>query len=169
MAKRLVVMRHAMAVWPDDGSSDHRRPLHPYGLEQARYLGVLLVDSGWIPQAMYCSDATRTRQTCHGLRQVLPGDVAETYLPTLYSGDLQEVVGTIASFPGPLASALVLGHNPTMEHLVRWLAASRQPMSMGTAVLLESLSGDWRELSASPGLWRIMGVLEPDFSAAPSL
>ena len=83
-AKTLIVLRHAKAGWPD-AADDHARPLAERGHAQAPAAGDWLREHDLVPDAVVCSDALRTRQTCVWVCERL-GELAPTpYLdPRLY-------------------------------------------------------------------------------------
>ena len=73
--KRLIIMRHATTP---DGSPDHARPLSAHGQAEALSVARQLASLAWVPQKIWCSDATRTTQTCQQLLSVFPALAAST-------------------------------------------------------------------------------------------
>ena len=60
--RRLVLVRHAKSAHPP-GVDDHERPLDERGLAEGARLGERLVEVGWRPDHVLCSDALRALAT----------------------------------------------------------------------------------------------------------
>ena len=60
--RTLVIVRHAKSSWDYD-VDDHERPLSARGRRDAEALGRLLSQRSLRPDLVFCSTATRTRQT----------------------------------------------------------------------------------------------------------
>ncbi len=62
--KTLYILRHAEAA---PGSPDEQRHLTDKGRTQAKQVGQAMREKGWHPATIFCSPATRTKQTWEGL------------------------------------------------------------------------------------------------------
>ena len=62
MTKRLILIRHAKSSW-DAPLDDHARTLNDRGRTSATLVGKWLCAKGYVPDAIYCSDAARTIET----------------------------------------------------------------------------------------------------------
>ena len=69
--RTLVPVRHAKSSWDYD-VDDHERPLSGRGRRDAEALGQLLSQRSLRPDLVFCSTATRTRQTWGTQRQAVP-------------------------------------------------------------------------------------------------
>ena len=49
ISKSLIIFRHAKSDWDADYSSDHKRPLAKRGIKAAKTMGLLLTESGKLP------------------------------------------------------------------------------------------------------------------------
>ncbi|HUA46134.1 MAG TPA: histidine phosphatase family protein [Solirubrobacteraceae bacterium] len=113
-AKRLFVMRHAKSSWDNPGLDDHERPLAPRGQRAVEVMSSYLQSSGIKPQLVLCSSSRRTRETLDGIA------VGGKHLvePALYSATCEEVLVRLQQLPEDITSAMLIGHNPTVQILV---------------------------------------------------
>jgi phosphohistidine phosphatase len=113
-AKRLFVMRHAKSSWDNPGVDDHERPLATRGQRAVEVMSSYLQSSGIDPQLVLCSSSRRTRETLDGIA------VGGEHLiePALYSATCEEVLVRLQQLPEHVTSAMLIGHNPTVQILV---------------------------------------------------
>jgi phosphohistidine phosphatase len=113
-AKRLFVMRHAKSSWENPGLDDHERPLAPRGWRAVEVMSSYLQNRGIEPQLVLCSSSRRTRETLDGIA------VGGQHLiePALYSATCEDVLARLRDLPDDVASAMLIGHNPTVQMLV---------------------------------------------------
>jgi phosphohistidine phosphatase len=100
-------------------------------------MGALMRKKGYVPAAVLCSTAQRTRETLELLLPALRAEPKIRYDQSLYLGEwpaLLDVVQTAAPADAPL---LVVGHNPGLEQLA--LALSVQPQDAGERTRREKL------------------------------
>src|SRR5687768_6379666 len=96
-ARTLVLLRHAKAETPGD-QMDVERALTERGQADARAAGAWLAAQNLPPELVFCSPATRTRQTWHGVAMALAEAAPEAAAPEvryengLYYGGRTEVV-----------------------------------------------------------------------------
>lgn len=152
--KLLMTLRHAEAL-PSDSGGDAARRLSEKGLQDAATLGVLMREKSWRPQHVYCSTATRTRQTLEQLAAAL-GPLPTDFQERIYSGGLPGMMDLIRATPADIHRLLVVGHNPGIHALAMTLAAdgdaphvNRMIMGYppGSLAVLECPVQDWRMLT----------------------
>ncbi|MDZ5696988.1 SixA phosphatase family protein [Chelativorans sp. M5D2P16] len=130
---RLYLLRHAEAAWTRPGTGDFDRPLTLRGREDAARLGRHMRMTGLVPTFVLCSSAARARESWHVLSgELAAADIETLHAPELYQGDTAECLALIAAIPTP-GPLLVVGHNPTMQHLCHLLADSGTPEAMAAA------------------------------------
>ena len=153
--KRLVVLRHSKAAWPD-GVPDLERPLAKRGHADAPEAGKWLLAHEVVPDFILCSVALRTRQTCTWVCDQL-GDLAPTpkLESGLYAAGAARMLAVINHVPETVRTLLVIAHMPGVQDLVLRLAsrdsdheaymdaASHFPTT-GLAVF--EVEGPWTEL-----------------------
>ncbi|UOA13736.1 MULTISPECIES: SixA phosphatase family protein [Sulfitobacter] len=151
--RRLILMRHAKSDW-SHGTSDHDRPLNPRGRSAAEALGNWLRAEGLLPDAVLCSTAARTRETCAILN--LPESCAVEHLRQLYLAEPSEIIANlrqratgdtvllVAHNPGiAAAAALLLQQTPDQD------AFDRYPS--GATTVMDFDIDNWADLAPGSG------------------
>jgi phosphohistidine phosphatase len=154
---RLILLRHAKSAWSTDASSDHERPLNTRGQQDAPVMGQRLRDLGWIPDVVFSSTATRTRQTWAGLGAVLAPEAPVTFLPELYLSGPRVALPLLAEQIAP--TVMLIGHNPGFEALASLLSDTNITLTTCNAVLLTSASEGWEAAMREP--WTLADLLRP--------
>jgi phosphohistidine phosphatase len=160
--KHLFVLRHAKSSWDEPGLDDHDRPLAPRGWRAATALAEHLQASAIEPELVLCSSARRTRETLEGIR----AGGEHLIEPELYGATVEDVVSRLRGVPADVDSAMVIGHNPTMQALVLRLAGGpgaavervRAKYPTGGLATL-TFDSEWSELA--PGSARLVGFVRP--------
>jgi phosphohistidine phosphatase len=151
-SRTLIVMRHGHAA-TDSPTGDRGRPLTDRGHQAARATGRALAQSHPRVDVVLCSTATRTRETWAEVSNELnAGQVRE--LDALYGASVDTVLDLLAEVDDDARSVMLVGHNPTVSELVRYLGGRGDftgAMSPANAVVFESESA-WNERRA--GSWR---------------
>lgn len=112
-ARTLVLLRHAKAEHPEEGSDFDRR-LTTKGEADAAAAGAWLAAQQIRPDLVFCSPAVRTRQTWEAFAAPAP-DVR--YEQSLYEGGRTEVFDLLRTVPDSVHTVLVVGHNPTVSEV----------------------------------------------------
>ncbi|CUH78809.1 SixA phosphatase family protein [Tropicibacter naphthalenivorans] len=115
---RLILMRHAKSDW-SAFQDDHARGLNKRGRKSAVAMGDWLRTRGYLPDAILCSTATRTRETLDGLTLGAP----VTFLDSLYHAAPDTMLDDLRGATGD--TVLMIGHNPGISALAKALV--RQP------------------------------------------
>jgi phosphohistidine phosphatase len=163
-ARTLVLLRHAKAETPGE-LPDFDRRLTTVGESDADAAGAWLADERLRPELVFCSPATRTRQTWQGvsiaLAQALPGVRAPEvrYDKGLYDGGRTEVFDLLRGVSDEVRTVLVVGHNPTVSEVSLLLIPDDQydgdEVGLKTSGLAVHRSeGSWSD--TSPGSMRLI-------------
>ena len=120
----LQLLRHAKSSWADPALADHERPLAPRGRRAAKAIAGHISREHIEPEVVLCSSAVRAVQTLDLLRAALGSDANVTVEDELYSASAEELLDRVRRLDDEVASALLIGHNPGLEHLVLTLASS---------------------------------------------
>ncbi len=161
-----MLLRHAKSAWPDVPDED--RPLAKRGRRDAPVIGRWLRDHGYLPDAVVCSVARRTRQTWDLMAPELGGSPSVTFEPRAYAASAMTLLYLARELPGPSRTALLIGHNPAISELAAELAepppASGSPRSAGisfptAAVAVFEFTGDWPDLA--PRQARLLDYVAP--------
>lgn len=149
MRRTLVVMRHAKSSW-DTGLPDFERPLSRRGAKDAAAAGRIL--AGYRLGCVLSSTSTRTRQTWAGATNGGAACLDVRFTDALYHAWTDEVLVEMGSIPDEVGVAMILGHAPTMESVVTWLAAPSELVEQvkahfpTTAMAVLEFEGHWDAL-----------------------
>jgi phosphohistidine phosphatase len=155
MSRELLLLRHAKSDWDSDAASDIDRPLAKRGRREAPRIGEWLYREGLVPSLIVSSPAERARETtlrvCKGL-DYKKRDVH--WDASVYDAGLDELLGVLSQYARAPASVLLVGHNPGLEDLLRYLADGEveEPLNgklLPTAALARlEMPDDWSSLDA---------------------
>lgn len=146
--KTLFLLRHASAE--SATSSDLSRDLNEPGRHQARAVGRFIKEKDLHFDLVLCSPAVRARDTTQLVLAAAGRSNDVRYDERIYeasAGQLSEVILEIAQGAN---SALLVGHNPGMEDLLKLLTGQLQPMSTATLVRIDFSASEWCELIECP-------------------
>jgi len=119
--KRLLLLRHAKAERA--GADDLKRVLEKRGVKDSARMGRFLHDDVYIPDLILSSNSTRTRQTVEHLLPELGATPKIEYLAELYLAEPDAILALIRNAPDTVASLMIVGHNPGLEHCALALAS----------------------------------------------
>jgi phosphohistidine phosphatase len=164
--KLLYLLRHAKSSWDDPTRNDFDRPLNRRGQKTAKRMAEHFRRAGLQPAAVLCSPSLRTRQTLEPLMPVL-GAASVTFEPRIYEGTRQTLLDCLADVPDDVASVLLIGHNPGLEHLATALAIDsgaafarlREKFPTGCLAVLSTADASWRRLR--PASCRLEELVRP--------
>jgi phosphohistidine phosphatase len=122
-------------------------------------MGRLMRERGFIPDAVFSSPATRARETAK-----LACEAAEIKQPIKFDERIYEAgastLAKVVSETDPKAgSAMIVGHNPGMEGLIRFLTGEAAAMPTAALAVIDLEIDDWAEISSGCG--RLVKVLRP--------
>jgi phosphohistidine phosphatase len=123
-----------------------------------------MAESGFAVDRVFCSTATRVKETVQPLQQVL-GSAPIAYRDALYLIDSDDLFSFVKSLPETASSVLLVGHNPTYHELAVRLVGKAPGQSEAWTKLGEkyptgalcSISFDvtrWAELKSRAGTLR---------------
>ncbi len=120
--KRLYVVRHAKASYPND-VSDYNRPLAKQGIEDIQSLSYYLKSKKFIPECILTSAATRTLETCDIISNTLSVDTEHIKEDSLiYGASVNNLLDIISSIDRKHNALMVVGHNPTLTLLINQIS-----------------------------------------------
>jgi phosphohistidine phosphatase len=165
-ARELLVARHAKASRDSDARSDFDRPLAGRGRSDAPAMGARLRRKEWLPDLVLASPALRARETTMLLLEGLGFDAQVVrWEPLLYATGLETHLKVLAGCPRTARRVMIVGHNPTLEDLVRHLGGREfeepedgKVMPTG-AVARVRMPANWGTLREGAG--RVLSILRP--------
>jgi phosphohistidine phosphatase len=158
--RHLVLMRHAKSSWDDRNLDDHDRPLTARGRRAAGRVGDYLRHNGILPDVVLCSSATRTVQTLELLDLGAHPEVVVS--DDLYGCGPGEMLARVRQTADPVASVLLIGHNPGIHELAVSLIGDPEAIpSFPTAGLadLRAPIRTWSDLH--PGVATLHAFITP--------
>ena len=154
--RRLVVMRHAKAE--PVAATDHARRLASRGRHDAEEAGRWARAEGVLPDHAFVSTAARAHETWSAFRVGAGLDVEAELDGGLYAAGPDSAMEVLRSAPADATTVMVVGHNPTMAHLVHLLDdGSADPTAFAAlsagfptaAVAVLEISGRWSQLDVA--------------------
>lgn len=124
MFGELILLRHAKSAWPV-GVSDAQRPLSARGIRDARAFGTNLRAAQRQVDVAIVSTAERTRETWSLVAEEagLSAEAA-SFDARLYAASWWDVMDVVRGLPDTARTALIVGHNPSLEDLAGQIANS---------------------------------------------
>lgn len=175
VARRLILLRHAMSSWEDPSLRDHDRPLSKAGEADAVRVSHKLQQLGWIPQLILSSDAVRTRETLKIMQQQIRGffEAEVRFISSFYSiaamdgqtaEHLQQIISKYTK--DEILTVMCMGHNRGWEEAASMFTGTSVELKTCNAALLEATGKSWEEAFALAGLggWKLQGVVKPSSS-----
>lgn len=166
MSRELLILRHAKSDWDSRVATDFDRPLAKRGRKDAPSVGAWLYREGMVPDYFVSSPAERARETAIKVCRAL--DLKKKRIvwdDAIYEADLTALLAVLRRIPAEADTVLLVGHNPGLEDLVRFLSGDdldepEDGKLMPTAALARlEMPDDWTSLE--PGCAAMIGVVRP--------
>jgi phosphohistidine phosphatase len=163
MSRELMLLRHGKSDWDAGAATDFERPLAPRGRKAVKRIGQWLREQDLMPDYIVSSPAERARHTTRRLcRFAKIPDSAIAWEPNIYEADLDALLEVVADCSREWNRVLLVGHNPGLEYLVRYLADESignwdaDNLMPTTALVQLEMPDDWAQLA--PGSARIITI-----------
>jgi phosphohistidine phosphatase len=157
--KRLYVLRHAKSSWDDASLSDFDRPLNERGLDAAPLMGKVMRKRGYIPDAVFSSPAKRAKKTAKLATDAAGIESSIIFDERIYEASPQKLVEVLSTVDGAAASAMIVGHNPGMEGLIRLLTGETVSMPTAALAIIDLEVEQWNDLDHQTG--KLVAMLRP--------
>lgn len=166
MPRELLILRHAKSDWASDAASDFERPLAKRGKKDAPRVGSWLYREGIVPDRIISSPAQRARDTALKVCKAL--DLKQKQIiwdEAVYEADVPALLGVLARVSSAHATVMLIGHNPGLEELIRYLAGDdvAEPEDgklLPTAAFARlEMPDDWTRLE--PGCASLLRIVRP--------
>lgn len=144
--KTLLILRHAKSSWNYPELSDYDRPLNARGKRDAPRMGEHLREHGLIPDRVLTSSAKRARKTASRVAKACGYRGKVKKLDAFYDTVVGVCFETLQTLPDKYARVMVVGHNPTMEHLVGYLTGQVRRMPTAALAHIELPIEHWEAL-----------------------
>ncbi len=153
--RTLVVMRHAKAE--QAGRTDAERVLALRGHDDAADAGAWLADLGVRPDHALVSAATRTEETWQHVSRGAGWDLAPDLDRGLYAADVDTALDLVRALDDSVATAVVVGHNPTMASLAHTLDDGEGDVDAGNELAIGTFPTSATAVFTFDGAWSGLG------------
>jgi phosphohistidine phosphatase len=120
--KLLYLLRHAKAKPAEGNGADFDRGLASRGRRESPVMAAHMRTRGYLPEAILCSSARRTRETLELLLSRLDHRADTDFDRRLYLATSTDLLRLIQELDDAASSAMVVGHNPGLHQLAIGLA-----------------------------------------------
>jgi phosphohistidine phosphatase len=166
MSRELLILRHAKSDWDSAAARDFDRPLAKRGKRDAPRVGAWLYREGLVPDLILSSPAERARATTLKVCKHLDINKQQIHWDkTIYEANLERLLTVLAKCQDAVAMVMLVGHNPGLESLLRYLTDNDfEPPADGkllpTAALARlELPADWSRLER--GCANLLSITRP--------
>jgi phosphohistidine phosphatase len=166
MSRRLLILRHAKSAWDTDASTDFERPLAKRGKRDAPRIGSWLHEQGLVPDYVVSSPAKRAEQTA--IKTCRELGIKKEHLQwdeRIYAASVEVLLGVLADAPKTAKTVMLVGHNPGLEDLTKYLggddvtvAGDGKLLPTATVANLE-MPDNWSRLNEAAG--RLVQITRP--------
>jgi phosphohistidine phosphatase len=165
MSRHLLILRHAKSAWDSETATDFERPLAKRGQRDAPRMGQWLSQQDLIPDYVVSSPALRAKQTTLKVCEATKIDATRLHWDNrIYEASPGTLLQVLANCPESAPVVLLVGHNPGLELLLRYLCDDIPFPADGkllpTATLAHvAMPDDWIQLD--PRVGRLRSLIRP--------
>lgn len=154
--KHLYLLRHAKSSWDSPSLADFDRPLNARGNRTAPFMGRLMAERGLLPDAVISSPAKRAAATAKLVTQAAGWARSIALEQRIYEASPQTLVNVVSELSPYVRSALIVGHNPGIEGLIRDLTGRLEPMPTAALAVIALPIECWDQISDGCGFLKAM-------------
>lgn len=124
-----------------------------------------MVEQEYLPDHIYCSPATRTKETIEGIENHIKTDNQEfqfsiTHINELYSGAREDYLNLLRAHDDDDQALMIVGHNPNCEGLAFKLVSDGETEALetlaykypaGALAIIEFPVKSWKEIGDDTG------------------
>jgi len=167
MPRELLILRHAKSDWDAGVAGDFERPLIKRGKKDAPCIGKWLYREGLVPDLVISSPAQRARQTTEKVCKSMDYEKKKIqWKDTVYMADASGLLHLLRHTSPEVHTLLLVGHNPGLEDLVRYLAGDEVETRTNDGKLLPTatlaqleITDNWEALV--PGCAQLIAITRP--------
>lgn len=147
--KKLILLRHGKAEYPDLDMDDYDRPLTERGKRNAAETGSFIyAQLASPPDLILSSEAKRAFKTAKLAAEQMHYPIEKIKTETgLYLVSAQRTIKYIKLIPSEISSCLLVGHNPGLTDLVNHFGVRLDNLPTASAVCFEFDIENWQEIS----------------------
>lgn len=152
--KTLYILRHAKSDWSNAALSDFERPLNERGRKAAPLMGKAMKKRNFKPQTIVSSPAVRARQTAEAVKAAAQIESEIKFDSRIYEAHPQTLLEVVSEIDDANDSALIVGHNPGFENLVRILTDKIEPLPTAALAVVNLEIDSWNQIFSPAGTLR---------------
>jgi phosphohistidine phosphatase len=152
--KTLFVLRHAKSSWDYPNLSDFDRPLNERGNETAPFMGELMHSKNLVPEVILSSPAKRAQRTAELFKEGAQIDAEILFKEQIYEASPHRLLYLIAEIEDDFQSAMMVGHNPGFEGIVRVISGESHRMPTAALAVVDLDIDSWQEVRPECGTLR---------------
>lgn len=149
-------MRHAKSSWENSDLSDFDRPLNKRGLETMPLMGEMMYENGFQPAIIISSPAKRAKQTAILIKETAQIEGKIRYNEKIYEASPFWLIQIVSELDERAESAMIVGHNPGLEGLVKILTGEVHSMPTAALAVIDLSAEKWSETVANSGKLRTL-------------
>jgi len=157
--KTLYVLRHAKSSWDAPELADFDRPLNERGENAAPFVGKFMAVNGFEPQVIVSSPAVRARETARLAKEAAHLSADIIHDERIYEASPRTLQTVASSIDDRFESAMLVGHNPGMEGIVRLLTGRSEEMPTAALAVIDLDIQRWSEIDS--GLGSLRRIIRP--------
>lgn len=152
--KTLFVLRHAKSSWDYPHLSDFERPLNGRGKKTAPFMGKLMRSRDLVPEVVISSPAERAKQTAKLVKDAGQFEAEILFDQRIYEAGSNNLLYIIGEIADEYDAAMIVGHNPGFEGIVRILAGEYRRMPTAALAVIELDIESWSTIKPDCGSLR---------------
>ena len=152
--REILIYRHGHAH-VDGYSTDIERELRDKGKRNAQRIGIWLARNNLLPDRVISSPAVRARRTAEKTIKTAGMHAGQIIIdPAIYQAELDDLLYLVKSLPDEINRVMLVGHNPSLEDLLKYLCWNPLPKNKKGHLLSPAalawlqLDVDWKEVEA---------------------
>ena len=122
-------------------------------------MGELMAARDLVPGVILSSPAKRAKETAALIRKAGRFEVPIYFDDRIYEASPQNLMQVIAKIDNRNASAMLVGHNPGIEGLIRFLTGRLEPMPTAALAVVDLEIERWQQIDFARG--RVREVIRP--------
>lgn len=154
--KTLFILRHAKSSWKHADLNDFDRPLNKRGLKSAPLVGDTIRKNKFQVDLIISSPAKRAEQTARLVKEAAHIDAEIQFDRRIYEASPQRLLEIAAELDDRLESAMLVGHNPGLEGLLKLLTRAVEPMPTAALAVVDLKVNRWKEIPIECGNLRTL-------------
>lgn len=157
--KTIFLLRHAKSSWSNPDLPDFDRPLNQRGIRAAPFIGEVLRSRGYRPAIVISSPAARARNTAELMIEAAGLDSIIRFNEDIYEATPQTLIRVSREIDDSYPTAMLVGHNPGMEGLIRVLSGTVESMPTAALAVIDLHVDSWT--AVEPGVGQVREVIRP--------